>query len=186
MKPWAIAAVVIAFAAGRSSSQLEHGRYRGTLTTSSGRELAGGATYTRCGNLLHLWLADTVSRGVAMEFGTSVPSLQPRTLHVQPIDLLYPPRSRVLGTGGFFRLYVPPDTLLFADSGTMRLIGLDRGEITGEFRYTVSETWAGKPELVASVTGTFRALRDSVHEHRVYRGARCDHPGAEWPGRGRD
>jgi hypothetical protein len=184
MRLWTLTAFAAILAGARPTSQVEPGEYRGTLTTSSDRQLAGRATYTRCGNLLHIWLADTILRSISMEFGTSVASLGPRSFQAQPVDLLYPLRSRVPGTRGFFRLYVPPDTLLFADSGTMRFAGLDHGEIAGEFRYAVSEGWAGKPQLVASVVGRFRALRDTLTERAIYRGARCDHPGAEWSLRG--
>lgn len=186
MTLWAITLLVVILAGARSGSLPHHGRYRGTLTTtSSNRELGGQVTYTRCGNLLHVWLADTVVRDLSMEFGTSVPSLRPRSFQAQPIDLLSPLQSRVTGLQGYFRLYIPLDTIFFADSGSMRFTTFDRGEIAGQFRYTLSQGWAGRPQLIAAVVGTFRAARDTVTERTVYRGARCDHPGAEWPHQGR-
>ncbi|SRR6266550_955546 len=185
MKLSTITGLAVILTSAGATPRLEPGRYHATLTTSADRELAGRATYTRCGNLLHIWLADTVSRDLAMEFGTSTPSLGPRSFRAQPVDLLFPLGSPVPGRTGFFRIYVPRDTLFFADSGTMRFTALDHGEIVGDFRYAVSEAWAGTPDLVASVVGRFRAVRDTVAQHAVYRGARYDHPGAEWPRRGK-
>jgi hypothetical protein len=96
------------------------------------------------------------------------------------MDLLSPapPPS---DTSGYLRLVVPPDTLLFADSGEVRLTGVEVRLMAGEIHVAVSEEWTGSSRLAGSVVGGFRAIRDTIRERAVYRGARCDRPGAEWP-----
>lgn len=184
MRPQVVITFAVIFAsASTTGPELERGRYQATLTTTSARHLAGRATYTRCGHLFHIWLADTVSPDVAMEFGTRVPTLRLASFRAEPMTLagLLPPTQPGLGPWGYFRLYVPRDTLFFADSGALRLTRLGHGAIEGEFSYAVSEAWKGIRRKGASLVGTFRASRDSVGERTTYRGARCDHPGAEWP-----
>ena len=178
----AITPFAILLVAAQSTAQLATGQYRATFTTSVPRQLAGRVTYTRCGSLLHIWLADTLSPGLSMEFGTTVATLRPGRFRAEPIPLLNPaPRRRPLGTGGYFRVYLPPDTLLFADSGALHFTDVEFRQIVGEVRVAISEAWNGRPQVAASLAGSFRAVRDSIRERIVYRGARCDHPGAEWP-----
>jgi hypothetical protein len=169
-------------AVASGSAQLAPGQYQAVLTAPSYRQLAGRATYTRCGNLLHIWLADTLSPRLSMEFGTTVRTLGPQRFLAAPMELLSstPPRPQP-GTSGYFRVFVPPDTLLFADSGELRLTVVEVRLMTGEIHVSVSEAWSVRSQLAGTVVGAFRAIRDTIHERAVYRGARCDRPGAEWP-----
>lgn len=174
----AIAALAALCAVAPGSAQLMPGQYKALLLARSKRQLAGRATYTRCGEILHIWLADTLSPDLSLEFGTSARTLGPRRFPIAQMDPLGPAPS---GSSGYVRVLVPPDTLLFSDSGEVRLTGVDGRLIGGEIRVAVSEEWTGNSRLAGSVVGRFRAIRDTLREHALYSRARCDRPGAEWP-----
>ena len=173
-----IAALAAISAVASGSAQLAPGQYRAMLAAPSHRQLAGRATYTRCGNILHIWLADTLSAGFALEFGTSARTLGPRRFLLAPIELLSPARP---WPPPYFRVFVPPDTLLFAGSGELRLTGVQGRQMAGEFHVAVSDAWSGSSQIAGFVVGRFHALRDTIRERAFYRGARCDRPGEEWP-----
>ena len=155
MRPTILAIVALAVLA-RQTSKLELGRYRGILTTSAPRQLAGPVFFTRCGDILGISFKDTVSPGLSMTFMTRVSTLRLGGYRARPLNFYTPvlPSPGDTTLSGFFALFIRRDTEFFADSGSLQLIRIAGNELEGRFHYHASTLGASRG---VTIRGSFRA-----------------------------
>jgi hypothetical protein len=159
----AILATLALVALARQTSQLELGRYQGTLTTSAPRQLAGGVIYVTCRDLLYISLKDTLSHGLSMNFMTRVATLRLGAYQARPWNFYTPvlPSPADTNLSGSFNLFIGPDTAFFPGSGSLRLNRIVRNELVGSFDYASIDYGTSKPRV--TIRGAFRAVRKSAH-----------------------
>ena len=151
-----VLATLALVALAHQTSQVEFGRYRGTLTTSAPRQLGGRVFYTRCGDGLGISFSDTLSPGLSMTFMTRVSTLRLGRYRARPLNFHTPvlPSPTDTNLSGFFNLFIRRDTAFFADSGSLHLTRIAGNELEGRFYYHASALGASPG---VTIRGAFRA-----------------------------